>query len=85
MSPGPARSRRSLGSCVDDARLRALLESAAETERAVRHHLGVMRGDAAEQARGQTAYRHAVALRKSLEDWIETRAFVAAQQEIVNG
>lgn len=66
---------------LDDARLHVSLASAAETERAVRHHLSLTAGDAAEQARGQAAYRHAVALRKSLEDWIETRAFVAAQQE----
>lgn len=66
---------------MDDARLRASMEASAETERAVRHHLSVTTGDAAEQARGRMAYRHAVALRKSLEDWIETRAFVAAQQE----
>jgi len=66
---------------VDDARLQASLSAAAETERAVRHHLHVTPGQAAEQARGQAAYRHAVALRKSLEDWIETRAFIAAQQE----
>lgn len=66
---------------MDDARLRASLDAAAETERGIRHHLSVTQGDAAEQARGQMAYRHAVALRKSLEDWVETRTFVAASQE----
>lgn len=65
---------------MDETRLRASLEAAADTERAVRHHLRVTSGDAAEQARGQVAYRHVVALRKSLEDWIETRAFIAAQE-----
>lgn len=66
---------------MDDGRLHMSLDSAAETERAIRHHLSVTRGDAAEQARGQMAYRHVVALRKSLEDWVETRTFTAAQQE----
>lgn len=66
---------------MDDARLAESLDGALETERAVRHHLGVTQGNAAEQARGQMAFRHAVALRKSLEDWIETRAYMAAQQE----
>jgi hypothetical protein len=66
---------------VDDARLKAAIEAAAETERAVRHHLSMTQGQAGEQARGQVAYRHAVALRKSLEDWVETRTFKAAQQE----
>lgn len=66
---------------MDDARLQAALRAAAETERGVRHHLEMTRGQAAEQARGQVAYRHAVALRKSLEDWIETRSFIAAHQE----
>jgi hypothetical protein len=70
---------------VDDARLLAALASTAETERAVRHHLEVTQGNVAEQARGQIAFRHAVALRKSLEDWIETRAFVGAQAGDVNG
>jgi hypothetical protein len=69
---------------VDDARLLAALAAAAETERAARHHVEVTQGNAAEQARGQIAFRHAVALRKSLEDWIETRAFIAAQGD-VNG
>jgi hypothetical protein len=66
---------------VDDARLAESLDDAALTERAIRHHLSVTQGNAAEQARGQVAYRHAVALRKSLEDWVETRTFKAAQQE----
>jgi hypothetical protein len=66
---------------VDEARLTHALAAAAETERAVRHHLEVVRDSASEQARGQVAYRHAVALRKALEDWIETRAFRATQQE----
>ena len=70
---------------MDDARLAESLDAAANTERAVRYHLSVTQGNAAEQARGQVAYRHAVALRKSLEDWQETRAFLAAQQESVNG
>jgi hypothetical protein len=65
----------------DDARLRAALTAAAETERAIRHHLTVTRDQAAEQVRGQAAYRHAVAVRKSLEDWIETRAYKAAQEQ----
>ena len=70
---------------MDDARLAESIDAAAETERAIRFHLEQTRGQAAEQARGQVAYRHAVALRKSLEEWIETRAFIAAQQETVNG
>jgi len=65
---------------VDDVQLAASLDAAAGTERAIRQHLGVTLGQAAEQARGQVAYRHAVALRKSLEDWIATRAFMAAQK-----
>jgi hypothetical protein len=66
---------------LDDARLARALTTAAETERAIRHHLTVARDSASEQARGQDAYRHAVALRKSLELWTETRTFIAAQQE----
>ena len=66
---------------LDDARLREALRAAAETERAVRHHLTVTRGQAAEQVRGQAAYRHAVAVRKALEDWLETRTYKAAQQQ----
>lgn len=66
---------------MTDDRLTSSLAAAAETERAVRHHLDQTPGQAAEQARGQVAYRHAVALRKSLEDWIETRTYRAAQQE----
>lgn len=66
---------------LDDERLARALAAAAETERAVRHHLGTVTGSASEQARGQDAYRHAVALRRSLEVWIETRTFIAAQQE----
>lgn len=70
---------------MDEARLAESLDDATMTERAIRHHLSVTQGNAAEQARGQVAYRHAVALRKSLEDWIETRAFIAAQQENQHG
>ena len=66
---------------MDDARLAESLDDATLTERAIRHHLSVTQGQAGEQVRGQAAYRHAVALRKSLEDWIETRAFMAAQQK----
>lgn len=70
---------------LDDARLARAITAAAETERAVRYHLSVVGAIASEQARGQVAYRHAVALRKSLEDWRETRTFIATQQENVNG
>lgn len=66
---------------MDDGRLRTALSAAAETERAVRYHLDATRGQAAEQARGLAAYRYAVALRKSLEDWIETRTYKAAQEQ----
>ena len=66
---------------MDDARLAESLDDAALTERAIRYHLSVTQGNVTEQARGQVAYRHAVALRKSLEDWVETRAYVGAQQE----
>jgi hypothetical protein len=65
---------------LTDVRLAEALAAAAETERAVRFHLSMFHG-AAEQARGQVAYRHAVALRKSLEDWTETRAYRAAQEQ----
>ncbi len=64
---------------MSDARLAVSLTAAAETERAVRYHLERTPGQAAEQARGQVAYRHAVALRKSLEDWIETREFLSSE------
>ena len=63
---------------MDDARLQAALAAAADTERAVRYHLRMTQGQAGEQARGQVVYRHAVALRRSLEEWIDTRAFIAA-------
>jgi hypothetical protein len=66
---------------VDDAQLRAALATVSEFERATRQHVRSTTGQAAEQVRGQASYRHAVALRKSLEDWIETRTFRAAQQE----
>lgn len=62
----------------DDARLAAALTSAAETERAVRVHLGVTKDSAAEHARGMVAYRHAVALRRALEEWVETRRYRAS-------
>lgn len=62
---------------VDDQRLASALASAADTERAVRVHLTETRDSAAEQARGLAAYRHAVALRRALEDWVETRHYRA--------
>jgi len=69
---------------MDDVRLATALAAAAETERGIRAHLERVRGQAAEQARGQKAYRYAVGLRMALEDWIETRTFTA-QQEIAHG
>ena len=66
---------------IDDARLAESLDDATLIERVIRHHLSMTQGQAGEQVRGQAAYRHAVALRKSLEDRVETRAFMAAQQE----
>jgi hypothetical protein len=66
---------------VDNARLAESTDAAAEIERAVRYHLASTQGNVAEQARGQVAYRHAVALRKSLEEWIVTRAFIAQESE----
>jgi hypothetical protein len=68
----------------DEARLACALAAALETERAVRHHL-TLADSASEQARGQVAYRHVVALRRSLEDWLETRAYRATQQERHDG
>jgi hypothetical protein len=69
----------------DDARLARAIAAASETERAVRYHLTLVGDSASEHARGQDAYRHAVALRKSLEAWLETRAFRATQQERHDG
>lgn len=64
---------------LDDTRLAWALAAAAEMERAARHHLTVTEARAAEQARAHVVVRHATALRKALEDWIETRAYRAAQ------
>ncbi len=66
---------------MDDVALGSSRNAARDTEDAVRQHLRSTPGDAAEQARGHVVYRHAVALRKALEDWIGTRTFRAAQQE----
>jgi hypothetical protein len=63
---------------LNDARLQSALSSAAETERAARHHLTVTDPvEAGELARAQAVYRHAIALRKALELWIETRSYRA--------
>lgn len=66
---------------MDDARLLAARDAAIETEREIRQHLRETSGQASEQARGAVAYRHAVALRKSFEDWIATRTYKAAQEQ----
>lgn len=60
---------------VSNAQLTTMLEQASSMESAARMHLAQTKDSAAEQARGQAAYRHAVALRKALEDWKATRAF----------
>jgi hypothetical protein len=62
---------------LDTDRLRALEADALDTERAIRAHLSQDGIGAGEQARGAAAYRHAVALRKAIGDWLETRAFRA--------
>jgi len=63
---------------VDDVRLAAVLDSAAETERAIRFHLDHDEGSL-EQHHGLTAYRYAVGLRKALAGWSEMRVARRAQ------
>lgn len=64
---------------ITDARLGEMLTTAQQQESAVRMHLTQTKDSAGEQARGTAAYRHAVALRRSLEEWIATREYRARQ------
>ncbi|HXG56675.1 MAG TPA: hypothetical protein VNJ03_14960 [Vicinamibacterales bacterium] len=64
---------------MSDLRLAGFLSAAAESERAIRVHLAETPTSASEQARGHAAYRHAVALRRALEEWVETRQFRETQ------
>lgn len=66
---------------LSDDRLLEILENSHKTERAIRFHLSHVGANASEQLRGQVAYRHAVAIRKALEDWVETRAYRAAAHQ----
>jgi hypothetical protein len=66
---------------LTDARLREAMDQAAWIERAVRFHLATVGPDAMEQVRGQVAYRHAVALRRALDNWAETRTLRAVGVE----
>lgn len=61
----------------EDARLAAALAAVTEIEGAVRFHLETEDGPV-ELARGWEAYRSAVALRKALSRWGETRRWRAA-------
>lgn len=61
----------------DDVRLATALNAAADIERAVKFHVDTSEGPA-ELARGWEAYRGAVALRKALDRWSETRRWRAA-------
>ena len=64
---------------ISAGRLPELLEMVSGLEREIREHVGETRESAAEHARGLAAYRHAVALRKTFEEWKATRAFRARQ------
>lgn len=75
------QSQSFLDLLVDNIRLADSLRNVEEVERGIRFHLDHVGEDAAEQARGQVAYRHAVALRMALGNWVETRAYRAAKQE----
>ena len=68
---------------LSDERLAAALAHARELEGQVREHVLDARDRAFELARGQAAYRHVVALRKSLEEWSTTRAQQARQTSSV--
>ena len=65
----------------DDVRLATALNAVADIERAVRFHLDMTEAPG-ELARGWEAYRVAVSLRKSLDRWVETRRWRAANPEI---
>jgi hypothetical protein len=63
---------------MTDDQLAAALVFARELERAVRGHLAVTTAhQAAEMTLGRNAYRQAVAVRKAIEDWINTREYTA--------
>lgn len=61
----------------DDRRLAASLAAVRDAEGGIRAHLEATRDSAGEQVRGLAAYRHAVALRRALENWVETRRYRA--------
>lgn len=63
---------------LTDARLNELIDETINIERDIRQQLTFAKESASEQARGQLAQRHAIALRKALESWIGTRVFIAA-------
>jgi len=65
---------------MTDGELAATLACVDGIERAIRRHLGTTAGQAWEQQRGQVASRHVIGLRRSLQNWQDTRARIAAQQ-----
>lgn len=73
MARDGARRTPSPGLRVDELRLDAAIESAAETERSVRYFLLGTSDSPSEVACAWHAYRGAVNLRKSLEKWAEIR------------
>lgn len=64
----------------DDVRLATAIHAAADMERAIRFHLDVT-DSPGELARGWTAYRNAVGLRKALDGWSEMRRWRASHAE----
>ena len=68
---------------MDDVRLKAALDAAAEAERAIRFHIGT-EDSPLELASAWTAYRQAVGLRKALGTWMEMRLAKRAQGSVVN-
>ena len=59
---------------MEDAQLSAALGMVTALERDVRQGLRAAPDSAVEHTRGQMVYRHAVALRRALEDWLGSRA-----------
>lgn len=66
---------------LDDVRLVRAITEVADIEREVRQQLNVERESASEQARGQLALRHVIALKKALESWSDTRVYIARNSE----
>jgi hypothetical protein len=60
---------------MDDARIAISVLAVAEMERGIRFYLDTTESPL-ELARGWEAYRGAVALRKALDKWIETRRWL---------